>query len=105
MKAPWDNLAVEYIFHEHVLIADVDCTAEGEKLCKRHGVTGYPTLMTFRGSMDKGELYEGGRSYRQLQAHAASLLPRDPMPLAYKVGIGVATVLVIWIGGQVARIW
>ena len=26
------------------LVADVDCTAAGEKLCSEHGVRGYPTI-------------------------------------------------------------
>jgi len=50
------------------LIADVDCTAEGQSLCEKNNVGGYPTIKWG----DPGDLkdYEGGRSFDDLKAFA-----------------------------------
>jgi len=50
------------------LIADVDCTTEGQSLCEKTGVQGYPTIKYG----DPGDLkdYEGGRSYEDLEKFA-----------------------------------
>jgi len=50
------------------LIADVDCTAEGQSLCEKNQVGGYPTIKWG----DPADLkdYEGGRSYEDLEAFA-----------------------------------
>jgi len=58
-----------------VVIADVDCTAEGEPLCSRFKVEGYPTLKSFSPLDTEGEEYEGGRDIDELRAHAKSLGP------------------------------
>jgi len=50
------------------LVADVDCTAEGKALCEKHGVQGYPSIMS--GSPDNLEKYEGERSYDKLKEFA-----------------------------------
>lgn len=101
----WDKLANEYKNSESVLIADVDCTAAGEPLCKTHGVSGYPTIKTFASASAEGEDYSGGRSISALRAHAEGLGPPVPMPLAHKAGLGIASLLVIWIAGQIAHLW
>ena len=40
MKPAWDQLGDEYAASSSVVIADVDCTAEGEDLCQEFGVQG-----------------------------------------------------------------
>ena len=73
MKPDWDKLAKEYADTSGILIADVDCTAAGESLCKKHDVSGYPTLKMWRsGEMED---YGGGRSLDDLRAAASSLGP------------------------------
>jgi len=64
MKPDWDRLMEEFKDSETALIADVDCTAEGEQLCKMAGVEGYPTLKY--GNPDDLQDYEGGREYDDL---------------------------------------
>lgn len=63
----------EYENHESVLVADVDCTADGKTLCEANGVRGYPTLK--HGSPDNLEDYEGGREYADLAEFAKKLKP------------------------------
>merc|ERR1740120_626737 len=54
------------------LVADVDCTAEGESLCSKQGVQGYPTIKYG----DPAELkdFQGGRSYDDLKKFASENL-------------------------------
>ncbi len=40
MKPDWDSLADEYKDSKTVIIADVDCTADGKPLCEKFGVKG-----------------------------------------------------------------
>jgi len=75
MKPDWDTLETEYKDSQSVLIADVDCTAGGEPLCKKHGVSGYPTIKTFAPHSDEGDAYEGGRDLAAMRTHAESLGP------------------------------
>ena len=49
-------------------IPDVDCTAEGEQLCKEFGIQGYPTLKW--GDPSDLQDYNGGRSYEDLKQFA-----------------------------------
>jgi len=75
MKPDWDTLADEYKDSSKVLIADVDCTADGKPLCEKYGVKGYPTIKTFRAGDTEGEKYEGGRKLDDLRKHAEGLGP------------------------------
>jgi len=75
MKPDWDKLAEEFADSSKVLIADVDCTEEGEPLCKKHGVEGYPTIKTFGPDEAEGEKYEGGRDLASLRTAAEGLGP------------------------------
>lgn len=76
MKPDWDKLADSFAGSDKVLIADVDCTAAGESLCKKHDVKGYPTIKSFSaGDYENGESYEGGRDFASLKGHAESLGP------------------------------
>merc|ERR1711997_87524 len=54
------------------LVADVDCTAGGEKLCQKVGVQGYPTIKY--GDPDDLKDYQGGRSYEDFKKFAAENL-------------------------------
>lgn len=76
MKPDWDKLADEMKGNDKILIADVDCTNEDNtELCKKYGVTGYPTLKSFvSGGDSAGEAYEGGRDFESLKKHATENL-------------------------------
>jgi len=50
------------------LVADVDCTAEGQPLCEKHGVQGYPSIKY--GDVSELKDYNGGRSYDDLKKFA-----------------------------------
>ena len=75
MKPDWDTLASEYKDSSKVLIADVDCTADGKPLCEKYGVKGYPTIKTFSTTDTEGTTYEGGRDLDTLRKHAENLGP------------------------------
>merc|ERR1711981_94658 len=63
----------EFEDHETVLIADVDCTADGKTLCEANEIQGYPTIK--HGSPDNLEDYEGGREYSDILEFAKGLKP------------------------------
>ena len=73
MKPVWDELMDEFAGNPGVLVADVDCTAEGQELCEKVGVQGYPTLK--HGDPEDLQDYEGGRDLDALTEFAASLGP------------------------------
>lgn len=63
----------EFDGNANVLVADVDCTADGKSLCETHGIRGYPTIK--HGSPDNLEDYEGGREYDDILTFAKGLKP------------------------------
>lgn len=63
----------EFDGHQNVLVADVDCTADGKSLCEANGIRGYPTIK--HGSPDNLEDYEGGREYDDILTFAKGLKP------------------------------
>jgi len=75
MKPDWDTLSNEFADSTAVLIADVDCTADGQPLCEKYGVKGYPTIKSFSPPDRTGEAYEGGRDLDSLRKFANSLGP------------------------------
>jgi len=50
------------------LVADVDCTADGQSLCEKHEVKGYPTIKY--GDPTELKDYQGGRSFDDLKKFA-----------------------------------
>lgn len=68
MKPAWDKLMEEFDGSQTALIADVDCTAEGQDLCSKHEVNGYPTIKY--GSPDDLQDYNGGRDFEALKEFA-----------------------------------
>eukprot|EP00931_Biecheleriopsis_adriatica_P094874 TRINITY_DN6849_c1_g2_i1.p1 TRINITY_DN6849_c1_g2~~TRINITY_DN6849_c1_g2_i1.p1 ORF type:complete len:170 (+),score=79.14 TRINITY_DN6849_c1_g2_i1:211-720(+) len=72
MKPAWDKLMKKYADHESILIADVDCTADGKSLCDEVGVEGFPTIKY--GDPSNLEDYEGGRDLDELKKFAAENL-------------------------------
>jgi len=72
MKADWEKLMEEFKGSAESLVADVDCTAAGESLCKDVGVQGYPT--TKHGDPNDLQDYQGGRSFADLSAWAKANL-------------------------------
>merc|ERR1719414_572480 len=72
MKPAWDKLMKEYADSKDILIADVDCTADGKDLCEDVGVQGFPTIKY--GDPNNLEDYEGGRDHKALSAFAKESL-------------------------------
>eukprot|EP00747_Dinoflagellata_sp_TGD_P144837 gnl/TRDRNA2_/TRDRNA2_176538_c0_seq15.p1 gnl/TRDRNA2_/TRDRNA2_176538_c0~~gnl/TRDRNA2_/TRDRNA2_176538_c0_seq15.p1 ORF type:complete len:168 (+),score=66.29 gnl/TRDRNA2_/TRDRNA2_176538_c0_seq15:202-705(+) len=68
MKPAWDKLMAKWADKPGVLIADVDCTAEGKQSCENHGVQGFPTIKW--GDPSALEDYEGGRDFAELNKFA-----------------------------------
>merc|ERR1719193_1464747 len=58
----------EFAGSPNFLIADVDCTAEGEELCTKHNIEGYPTLKY--GDPSNLQDYEGEMEYEDLLSFA-----------------------------------
>lgn len=54
------------------LVAEVDCTAEGEELCNEHGIEGFPTLKY--GDPSDLQDYEGARDFDEMLAFATENL-------------------------------
>lgn len=74
LKPDWDWLSNEYANHPTKLIADVDCTTtDGTKLCKKYGVTGYPTLK-YGTDMDNLMTYDGKHTRVALAEHVEDKL-------------------------------
>lgn len=71
MKPAWDQLSDEYA-GSSVVVADVDCTAEGESLCTKMEVRGYPTIKYWKDG--QAEDYQGGRDYDSLKQHVVDNL-------------------------------
>lgn len=70
-----------------MLIADVDCTAEGESLCHKHGVRGYPTIKLFKKDGNpQGEDYNGAREYNGLKRFVEANLAGPECSLEDKEG-------------------
>lgn len=69
MKPDWDKVMKKFRAHEHVLVADVDCTLSVSKnLCKRLGVEGYPTIKY--GNPDDLKDYKGERTAKVMYKFA-----------------------------------
>lgn len=87
LKPDWDRLQSEFKSARSVIIADVDCTAGGESLCKKHGVQGYPTIKVFKKDGPKmGESYDGAREFAGLKRFVESNLLGPECSLADKEG-------------------
>lgn len=72
IKPDWDRLIKDFEGSPDRLVADVDCTAEGEPLCTDFGVQGFPTLKW--GDPADLQDYNGGRSYEDLKKFATENL-------------------------------
>ena len=109
MKPDWDKLAQQFKDSDNVLIADVDCTGEGEPLCKKHDVQGYPTIKTILRGRSKGETYNGARDFKSLKKHANSIGPpwyeALLKRLEVRVALALVVILIVYIAGQVVRLW
>jgi protein disulfide-isomerase A6 len=74
IKPAWDQLGDEYAGSSSVLIGDVDCTVEGEALCQKFGVQGYPTLKFFKDGDMEGQEYNSGRDFDSLKEFVSEQL-------------------------------
>jgi len=73
MKPDWDKVMKKFRNHEHVLVADVDCTLSVSKaLCDRMGVKGYPTIKY--GDPEDLQDYKGERTAKALYKFAKESL-------------------------------
>lgn len=68
MKPAWDKLMDSFSGSASALVADVDCTAGGQDLCSKMGVSGYPTIKWGEPSDLKD--YQGGRDYDSMKKFA-----------------------------------
>jgi len=73
MKPDWDKLMGEFKDSSTILVADVDCTADGKSLCDEVGVRGYPTIK--HGDPSDLQDYKGGRTFDDLKKFADGLGP------------------------------
>merc|ERR1719378_1478127 len=73
MKPDCDKLMGEFKSSQTILIADVDCTADGKDLCNEVGVRGYPTIKY--GDPNDLQDYKGGRDFAALKKFAEGLGP------------------------------
>ena len=80
MKPAWDSLAQQMANSDKVVVADVDCTAEGKDLCERFGVQGFPTIKYFNPPDEEGEDYSGGRDLDALKAFPRRSARAAPPP-------------------------
>jgi len=53
-------------------IYDVDCTTQGEPLCGKWGVKGYPTIKYFMAGKKSAKDYQGGRDFNSLKSFVES---------------------------------
>merc|ERR1712205_126976 len=67
----WDELANK-VKPQNINVAKVDCTAY-KSLCSSLGVSGYPTLLTFKDGAPVGSKYQGNRDVDSLAAHITSV--------------------------------
>merc|ERR1712023_602703 len=72
-KPDWDKLIEQFKDSSTILIADVDCTAEGKSMCEEVGVRGYPTIKY--GDPSDLQDYKGGRDFAALEKFAGDLGP------------------------------
>jgi protein disulfide-isomerase-like protein len=68
LKPDWDKLISDFADSKTQLVADIDCTAEGQQLCDEMGIEGFPTLKW--GDPSDLQDYNGGRSYEDLKKFA-----------------------------------
>jgi hypothetical protein len=68
MAPAWEQLYNAYKDSKTALVAEVDCTTEGKKLCDDQGVRGFPTLKY--GDPSALEDYQGGRDFPSLESFA-----------------------------------
>jgi protein disulfide-isomerase-like protein len=68
LKPDWDRLMDDFAGNPNAMVADVDCTTEGEALCQKFGVSGYPSIKY--GDPSDMKDYSGGRSYEDLKQFA-----------------------------------
>eukprot|EP00421_Protoceratium_reticulatum_P021426 CAMPEP_0168380496 /NCGR_PEP_ID=MMETSP0228-20121227/12392_1 /TAXON_ID=133427 /ORGANISM="Protoceratium reticulatum, Strain CCCM 535 (=CCMP 1889)" /LENGTH=168 /DNA_ID=CAMNT_0008393567 /DNA_START=78 /DNA_END=584 /DNA_ORIENTATION=- len=73
MKPDWDKLMEAFKDSKTVVVADVECSAEGKSMCSEVGVKGYPTIKY--GNPDDLQDYKGGRSFADLKKFAEEMKP------------------------------
>eukprot|EP00931_Biecheleriopsis_adriatica_P117599 TRINITY_DN9309_c0_g2_i1.p1 TRINITY_DN9309_c0_g2~~TRINITY_DN9309_c0_g2_i1.p1 ORF type:complete len:273 (-),score=60.10 TRINITY_DN9309_c0_g2_i1:36-854(-) len=73
MKPAWDKLMAEYEDSGKVLVAGVNCDAEGKSLCKEFGVKSYPSLMYSEPDSQPLE-YTGEREFDDMNKFVQELL-------------------------------
>lgn len=84
MKPDWDKLMDEFKDSGEILVADVDCTADGKELCGQHEIRGFPTIKHGSPHMSLAT-YGGNRDFAALKTFIRNNLvgsklcsPADP---------------------------
>lgn len=74
LEQPWSEVGEEHEDDPGLLIASVDCEDEESKpLCRKYGVTGYPTLQYFMPPDPVAEIFSGDRDAAGLTEFARHL--------------------------------
>lgn len=84
-----EKLAKDYEKSRSTMIIQVDCASnEGQGLCGRMGVQGYPSLKAFKkdGNINRGDDYNGGRDYRSMKKYVETNLAGPECSLEDKEG-------------------
>jgi len=84
MKPDWDKLANKFSSSDVVTVADVDCTAAGQPICQKVGVSGYPTIKYWLAGNRSAKDYQGGRDYNSLESFTSSTFKAACDPITGK---------------------
>lgn len=83
MVPDFEQLKKEFVDTPNVMVADIDCTADGKGTCSDNGVQGYPTIKLLVDG--KLEEYNGGRSFTDMKREVEKKLnPRPACSLESK---------------------
>lgn len=70
MKGDWEKLMLKFEGTTDALVAEVDCAGNGEDLCEKHGVEGFPRLLYGVAGQEELDKYTGPRDYESLESFA-----------------------------------
>jgi len=92
-----EKLGSDYKSSRSVGIFTVDCAGTGEALCGKHGVSGYPTIKTFKykAGSKKGEDYNGARDYGGIKKFIEANLAGPECTLEDKAGCEAAELKIL----------
>jgi len=77
MKPDWDRLMKTFENSADLLVADVDCTAEGKSKCTEMSIRSFPSIMYGSPGATLTK-YSGGRGFDELKSFAEGLVGAAP---------------------------